>query len=53
MAKKARTGMGNENKTLLGWGETQTKLNNNKIHQNKSAKVSFADDLLKYKPTRG
>jgi hypothetical protein len=51
--KKARTGAGNKYKTTLGWGDTQSKLNSNKIHQNKTANVSFEDDLLKYKPTRG
>ncbi len=53
MAKKTRTGAGNEYKTTLGQGDTQSKLNSNEIHQNKTAKVSFEDDLLKYKPTRG
>ncbi len=53
MAKKARTGMGNEYRTTLGWGDTRSKLNSNELHQNKKAKVTFEDDLLKYRPTRG
>jgi hypothetical protein len=53
LAKKARTGTGNEYRTTLGWGDTWSKLDSNEIHQNKKAKVTFEDDLLKYKPTRG
>jgi hypothetical protein len=45
--------VGNEYKTTLGRGDTQSKLISNKIHQNKKAKISFEDDLLKYKPTGG
>jgi hypothetical protein len=53
LAKKARKGTGNEYKTTLGQEDTQSKLNSNELHLNKKAKVSFEDDLLKYKPTRG
>ena len=45
--------MGNEYKTTLGRGDTRIKLNSNELHQNKKAKVSFEDDLLKIKPTQG
>ncbi len=45
--------MGNKYKTTLGRGDTRIKLNSNELHQNKKAKVSFEDDLLKIKPTQG
>ncbi len=53
LATKARTRAGNKYNTTVGWGGTWNKLNSNKIHQNKNAKVSFEDHLLKYKPTWG
>ncbi len=53
MAKKARTGTGNRYKTAVGWGDTQSKIDSNELHQIKKAKVTFDGKLLKYKPTRG
>jgi hypothetical protein len=45
--------VGNEYKTILGQGDTWCKPKSKNIHQNKKAKVSVKDDLLKFKPTWG
>jgi hypothetical protein len=52
-AKKARTGTGNGYKTTVGRGYTRSKIDSNELHQIKKAKVTFDNELLKYKPTRG
>ena len=53
MAKKARAGGGDEYQTTIGRKGIRSKLSGNKTQQNKIARVSYDDDLLRNKPARG
>ncbi len=53
MAKKARAGGGDEYQTTIGRKGIRSKLYGNKTQQNKIARVSYDDDLLRNKPARG